>query len=189
MGDGHSLKDVKAGKDIVFGNKETIEHHIHQTNKTRLASLFEKLNSEFENKDEIIGWIDDLQRYTVQRDVIGLEQKLLEGNRKDLIDDAIWLKEEYFKKLTKFQLYNSAQKIQAHLLASILERFRNKIYPLIVSDADDVTVSAAISNEIVNPLILLIEQEGLEDNILSFSATDIEGMIYYLTGRCHLKWN
>ena len=108
---------------------------------------------------------------------------------KDLIDDAIWLKEEYYKKLTKFQLYQSAQKIQAHLLASILERFRNKIHPLIIAEAEDAKVSCAISDEIVKPLISLIEQEGLEDNILGFSATDIEGMIYYLTGRCHLKWN
>lgn len=184
----HNLRDINA-RDIVFGNKETKETHIHQTNKTRLASLFEKLNSECENNEKIIGWIDDLYRYTVQRDVIGLEQKLLEGNRKDLIDDAIWLKEEYYKKLTKYQLYQSAQKIQAHLMASILERFRNKIYPLIISEADEVTIGAAISNEIVNPLVALIEQEGLEDNILGFSATDIEGMIYYLTGRCHIKWN
>lgn len=188
MGDGYNLKKVKA-KEIIFGNKEVTETHIHQTNKTRLASLFEKLNSEFESNSEIIGWIDDLQRYTIQRDVIGLEQKLLDGNRKDLIDDALWLKEEYYKKLTKFQLYQSAQKIQAHLLASILERFRNKIHPLIISKADDIIVSSAISNEIVNPLISLIELEGLEDNILGFSATDIEGMIFYLTGRCHLKWN
>jgi len=188
METGHSLKDVNAGNDIVFGDKKTVENHIHQTNKSRLSSLFEKLNSEFDNKEEIVGLIDDLQRYTVQRDVIGLEQKLLEGNRKDLIDDAIWLKEEYYKKLTKYQLYQSAQKIQAHLLASILERFRNKIYPLIISEADDITVSSAISEEIVRPLVSLIEQEGLEDNILGFSATDIEGMIYYLTGRCHIKW-
>jgi hypothetical protein len=183
-----NLKNVKAGGDVVLGNKETHHHH-HEKSKNRLSSLFEKLNSEFANNEEIVGWIDDLYRYTVQRDVIGLEQKLLEGERKDLIDDAIWLKEEYYKKLTKYQLYQSAQKIQAHLLASILERFRNKIYPLIVSEADDLTVSSAISNEIVNPLVTLIEQEGLEDNILGFSATDIEGMIYYLTGRCHIKWN
>lgn len=189
MSEGHSLKNVKADGDIVFGDKKTTETHIHHANKTRLASLFEKLNSEFENNDEIIGWIDDLYRYTVQRDVIGLEQKLMQGNRVDLIDDAIWLKEEYYKKLTKFQLYQSAQKIQAHLLANILERFRHKIYPLIISEADDATVSSAISDEIIAPLISLIEQEGLEDNILGFSSTDIEGMIYYLTGRCHLKWN
>ncbi len=188
MSESHNLTDVNAGKDIVFGDKTT-QNHYHQNNKSRLASLFEKLNSECENNEEIIGWIDDLYRYTVQRDVIGLEQKLLEGNRKDLINDAIWLKEEYYKKLTKYQLYQSAQKIQAHLLASILERFRNKIYPLIISNADDVTVSSAISDEIVNPLVSLIEQEGLEDNILGFSATDIEGMVYYLTGRCHIKWN
>jgi len=183
-----NLKNVSAGGDVVLGSKVT-NHHYHEKNKNRLANLFEKLNAEFANKEEISGWIDDLNRYITQRDVIGLEQKLTDGNRTDLIDDALWLKEEYYKKLTKYQLYQSAQKIQAHLLASILEKFRNCIMPLINDNADNKTVSDAISIQIVNPLILLIEQEGLEDNLLGFSATDIEGMIYYLTGRCHIKWN
>ena len=188
MKDSNNLKNVNAGNDIVLGNKETIENHYHQKNKTRLGILFEKLNSEFENQEEISGIIDDLNRYTIQRDVIGLEQKLTESNRTDLINDALWLKEEYYKKLTKYQLYQSAQKIQAHLLASVLERFRNKIKPLINSDSSDAVIRKAISEEIINPLINLVEIEGLDDNILGFSATDIEGMIYYLTGRCHLKW-
>lgn len=188
MNNGQNLENVNAGGDIVLGNKETHHHH-HEKNKNRLASLFEKLNAEFANKEEISGWIDDLNRYITQRDVIGLEQKLTDGNRTDLIDDALWLKEEYYKKLTKYQLYQSAQKIQAHLLASILEKFRNCIMPLINDNADNKTVSDAISTQIINPLVLLIEQEGLEDNLLGFSATDIEGMIYYLTGRCHIKWN
>lgn len=188
MGDEFKLNDVKAEGDIVFGNKKIIENHYHQQNKSRLSILFEKLNSEFENNEEITGLIDDLNRYTIQRDVIGLEQKLEDGNRTDLIEDALWLKEEYYKKLTKFQLYQSAQKIQAHLLATILEKFRNKIRPLIKVNASDMEVTSAISNEIINPLVALIEQEGIEDNILGFSATDIEGMIYYLTGRCHIKW-
>lgn len=187
MSDSFNLNDVKADGDIVFGNKKT-EHHYHQQNKTRLSVLFEKLNCEFENKEEISGLIDDLNRYIISRDVIGLEQKLTDGNREDLIEDALWLKEEYYKKLTKFQLYNSAQKIQACLLASILEKFTYKIRPLIRANSTDIEVSKAISNEIINPLMLLIEQEGIEDNLLGFSATDIEGMIYYLTGRCHIKW-
>ena len=182
-----NLENVSAGKDIVFGNKET--HHHYEKNKSRLAILFEKLNSEFENNDEISGWLNDLNRYIVQRDVIGLEQKLINGNREDLIDDALWLKEEYYKKLTKYQLYQSAQKIQAHLLASILERFRNCIMPLIKDEADNIIISKAISNQIIEPLMVLLEQEGIDDNLLGFSATDIEGMIYYLTGRCHIKWN
>lgn len=183
----HKLENVSAGRDIVFGDKT--EHHHHQKNKTRLSSLFEKLNSEFQNNNEISELIDDLNRYVVQRDVIGLEQKLIDGKCQDLIEDALWLKEEYYKKLTKFQLYHSAQKIQAHLLAIILEKFRNKIRPLILSNCDEATIRNAISNMIVNPLLDLIEKEGMDDNILGFSATDIEGMIYYLTGRCHIKWN
>ncbi len=185
----YKLQDVTAGNDLVLGDKTTEYHLHHQKNKTRLGILFERLNSEFENNEEISGWVDDLNRYTIQRDVIGLEQKLTDGNRKDLILDALWLKEEYYKKLTKYQLYHSAQKIQAHLLASILERFRNKITPLIKVNSDDATISRAISDEIVTPLVNLIEQEGIDDNLLGFSATDIEGMIYYLTGRCHIKWN
>lgn len=188
MSNEQKLTNVSAGGDVVLGNKETHTHY-HEKNKNRLASLFEKLNSEFENNHEVSGWIDDLNRYIIPRDVIGFEQKMSDGNREDLIDDALWLKEEYYKKLSKYQLYQSAQKIQAHLLARILERFRNCITPLIKENADHIIISDAISNQIITPLLVLIEQEGVEDNLLGFSATDIEGMIYYLTGRCHIKWN
>jgi uncharacterized membrane protein YheB (UPF0754 family) len=184
----YNLENVNAGRDIVFGNKET-HHHFNEKNKNRLACLFEKLNGEFDNSEEISGWIDDLNRYIIPRDVIGFEQKMTDGNREDLIEDALWLKEEYYKKLSKYQLYQSAQKIQAQLLASILEKFRNNITPLIRDNADNITISNAISTQIVNPIMVLLEQEGVEDNLLGFSATDIEGMIYYLTGRCHIKWN
>ncbi len=182
------LNRVSAGRDAVGGDKYE-ENHYHQRKPTRLEVLFEKLNSEFENDEKFDNLIDDLNRYTIRRDVIGLEQKLINGNRYDLIEeDAEILKEDYYKKLTKSQLYHSAQKINAHLLAQVLELFRNKIKPLIRAKSDNITISNAISNEIIRPLINIIETDGSEDNVLNFSATDIEGMIYYLTGRCHIKW-
>jgi len=48
-------------------------------------------------------------------------------------------------------------------------------------------ILSTISNEIVNPILNLIESEGCDD-IIGLSATEIQGMFHYLTGNCHINW-
>ena len=44
-----------------------------------------------------------------------------------------------------------------------------------------------ISDNIVNPIMNLIQQEGCDD-IMGLTSTEIEGMFHYLTGNCHINW-
>lgn len=168
--------------DIVAGNKI-----VNNVKKTKLTSLFERLNVLYNEKKQIDEICDDLNRYLTNRDTIGLEEKLINGNKQHLFDDALWLKEEYAKKLYKFQFYEPAQEIHAFILGIVLEKFKNKINPLISEDKSDAIIMSAISSEIIDPLINIIQNEGCDD-IMGLSSTDINGMVYFLTGRCHIKW-
>ena len=173
---------------VVGGNDlSQVHHHHYASKKTRLAILFEKLRQEYDakNETETIGY--DLQRLINPRDTIGLEQKLRDGDRSHLLDDAKWLKEEYWKKLTRFQFFEPAQEIHAFILGIVLEKFRHIVYPAIRRGSTEVEVSSLISNDIVAPIIKTIQEEGCH-NIMGLSSTDIEGMIFFLTGRCPIRW-
>lgn len=170
--------------DIVAGNK-IINNH---PKASKLNLLFENLKANFNDGNEATNISDNLKRYSEPRDIIGLEQKLIDGRKEYLLDDAIWLKQEYNKKLTKYQFYEPAQEIHAFLLSIVLEKFRNRIYPMIRQDSiSDLEISTEISNAIVNPILQMIQEHGCDD-IMGLNATDIEGMIYFLTGLCHIKW-
>jgi len=172
------------GGDIVAGDK-LVTNHVQK--KTKLSSLFEKLKQSFGDGQTVKDESEDLKRYSIPRDTIGLEQKLINANLQHQLDDAAWLKEQYAKKLTKFQFYEHAQEIHAFFLGIVLEKFRNIVYPMIQNGNTELEVRKAISAELIEPIIQTIQAEGCDD-IMGLSSTDIEGMIFYLTGQCHIKW-
>lgn len=178
--------------DVVGNNKNVITNTTNNYNytppKTRLSTLFENLKAEFDCGNSIETISDELKIYSDRRDTIGLEQKLIDANLQHLIDDAAWYKEQYFKKLTKFQFFEPAQEIHSFLLGVVLEKFVNIIYPMMRANSTEIAISERISYDIVNPIIRLIQENGCED-VMKLSATDINGMIYFLTGKCHIKWN
>ena len=179
--------DVSGSNGKVIGGDDNSQTNIHHSKKGKLAHLFEKLKDKFEERDTISKVSDDLKRYKDERDRISIEQKLIDANREHLTDDFLWLKDQYFRKLTKFQFYEPAQEIHAFLLGVVSEKFRNIIYPLIRSGESEQIILLTMSEQITNPIVNLIQEEGCYD-IMGLSATEIEGMIHFLTGQCHIKW-
>jgi hypothetical protein len=173
---------------VVAGNDNSNEHvHHHYSKQTKLSSLFDRLNIEYNSDSKIDQINEDLQRYITPRDPVDLQQKLISGQKEYLYDDAVWLKQEYAKKLRKYVLYEPAQQIHAFLLSIVIEKFRNIVYPLIRELKSDSEIMKSISEHIISPILEIIREEGCND-IMGLCATDIEGMVYYLTGRCHIKW-
>jgi len=173
---------------IVAGNDHSSTvNHFHDSNKGKLAFLFEKLKEKFEDGDTVCKISEDLKRYQDERDRIGIEQKLIDANREHLLEDFIWNKEQYYRKLTKFQFYEPAQEIHAFILGIVYEKFRHIIYPMIRENAPESDILLAMSEKIISPIVDLIQKEGCDD-IMGLSAVEIEGMIHFLTGQCHLKW-
>ncbi|MCD6011140.1 MAG: hypothetical protein K0Q79_1002 [Flavipsychrobacter sp.] len=177
-------KNVVTNGDIVGGDK-IVNNNLPTT--TKLSRLFERLKAEYGDGNKVDNIIDDLKRFSEPRDIIGLEKKLQDGDRLDLLEDAAWLKQEYAKKLTHYQFFEPAQEIHAYLLSVVFEKFRNIVYPMMQTNRPNAEISKAISNEVIGPVMQIIQEHGCDD-IMGLSHADVEGMIYYLTGLCHIKW-
>lgn len=172
------------------GNNDNSTYQTINNNfqKGKLSTLFLRLKEKFADSDTINQISDDLKRYIDKRDTIGLEEKLENAGKKHLYDDFAWLKQEFHKKLVKYQYYEPAQEIFAYILAIVLERYRNIIKPRIQNKEKEEVILGIISREVVNPILQLIHDEGCDD-IMGLTATEIEGMFHYLTGNCHIKWD
>ena len=178
--------NLTGSSNKVIGGDDNSKTYL-SSQKGKLAGLFEKLKNKFDSGDEISQISEDLKRYTERRDTIGLEEKLKDADKEHLYEDFAWCKQEFYKKLVRYQNYEPAQEIFAFTLAIVLERYRNVIKPMIRDGASETDILATISNNIVSPIMTLIQEEGCND-IMGLTATEIDGMFHYLTGNCHIKW-
>lgn len=157
--------------------------------RSRLSATFERLEQEILNNTRK-GVIDELLLYTTKLDgTKGLEEKLQDGGfQKMFIQKAIIQKEMYAKRATKYECYPAAQEIILSLFARIKNEFDVRIYPMIIKGADVPLIMQEVHKQIVSPILQMIEMNGANDQSLYFNMDHIYGMIYYLTGMCHLNW-
>ena len=157
--------------------------------KTRWARRFEHLRNEIlgNTRQEII---EELLTYKTKIDgTKGLEEKLQDGGfSPSYISFALHQKEMYAKKAMRYECYPSAQVINRDLFASIKSKFDVYVQPLIVSNASISIVMETVSEKIVDPIMTILDSNGEADEYLNYSIDHIYGMIYYLTGMCHLNW-
>ena len=157
--------------------------------RSRLSATFERLEQEILNNttQEVI---DELLMYTTKLDgTKGLEEKLQDGGfQKIFIQKAIIQKEMYAKRATKYECYPAAQEIILSLFARIKNEFDVRIYPMIITGVDVPLIMQEVHKQIVSPILQMIETNGANDQSLYFNMDHIYGMIYYLTGMCHLNW-
>ena len=157
--------------------------------RSRLSATFERLEQEILNNttQEVI---DELLMYTTKLDgTKGLEEKLQDGGfQKMFIQKAIIQKEMYAKRATKYECYPAAQEIILSLFARIKNEFDIRIYPMIITGVDVPIIMQEVHKQIVSPILQMIETNGENDQSLYFNMDHIYGMIYYLTGMCHLNW-
>ena len=179
--------NIRGKQNKIVGGDDNSQVNNNYGSYGKLASLFDKLKTSFDNSDEIVRISDDLKRYTTLRDTIGLEKKLEIANKSYLYEDFAWLKQEFYKKLVLYQNYEPAQEIFAYILAIVLEKYINVIKPMIRNNESEDLILSTISNDIVNPILTLIQSEGCND-IIGLSSTEIQGMFHYLTGNCHINW-
>jgi len=117
------------------------------------------------------------------RTVVGLEKKLELANRQGYLHEALRSSQKASKMITKFQHVRSYQIIFNHMLGLILTRFENNIKPLLKKDCDDVAIGMAINAFIIEPLYAEVT---LANGFIS--AEVVQGMLYFLTEKCHVEW-
>lgn len=178
-------KENVAGRDLA--GRDINYYYSHAGKLTLMSVLIERFKKERESDILFNSMIERLQAFCDKADegdkIIGLEEKLLSGNYANYLAFAQKTKEQFSKKLTKYQFSESAQKILAYLLAEIYSLFNNHVYPLIQTGESQAVVLSAIQDKLIHPV-----KEMLEENVLEIFSDEINGALYFLTGNCHIKW-
>jgi hypothetical protein len=174
-----------AGRDIIkpvynigrisFGGQSQLE---------RLYARLEKEKSESPVFSEIVDELLHFKKYAKDTEVLGIEKKLENGNRLEYLNFAEKTKEKFVQKLLVNEHSETAQLIYAFLLAKVYTSFETNVYPRLCEGHPNEFINQLVSEYVVKPL-----EDILGDNLLRIYDNEINGMIYYLTGNCHIKWN
>ncbi|WP_208701278.1 MULTISPECIES: ABC-three component system protein [unclassified Mesorhizobium] len=112
-----------------------------------------------------------------------LMSKMVAAGREHQYDFANDSQSKFARPFLRTGLKTSISTVYKSLLADIEQRFQSLIfYPLICNDADEATVAAAIQTQIVDPLSQKYAPE-------SATAKTIMNALYFLTERCHIRWD
>ena len=175
----------QSGRDNNITNNIT-NNIINHPPESTMSSLYKELEVENSENKSLKNKVNDLEYYLTEAQYnVGrtLEEKLIDGGRQSDVKLATIQKERANKKLHRHSTKISAQKIYVFILSKLHNDFRTYISPLIEQDYDKSMVEERISDKVIEPMI-----EFLESNKLELNHDDIRGLIYLLTGNCHLEW-
>ncbi len=182
--------EVKGGSNQILPNATEANQYFYEaTITTRISSYFRQLHQEIEDKNtrQII---DDLLYYTTKLDgTKGMEEKLQDGGfSSGFIRAALRKKQQYAKKALQYDCYPSAQEINLLIFADIINAFTVYIEPMINREEPIDAVMERIHEKVVLPIMSKLNVNGADDRDLHYTTDHIYGMIYYLTGMCHINW-
>ena len=175
-------KNQQAGRDIN-------NYYANQQQDVKMQFLIEEYKKEQVSNPNFNEIIVELDRYlnpvkSENQNIIGLENKLKNGQFDDYIEDAIEFKDIFCKKVEQYRLSKAAQQIFLYILTDVVTIFRYKIFPLICNNTEHEIIMSKINEEIIDFI-----QKKLGENILDIYSDCISGMLYFLTGNCHIKWS
>jgi hypothetical protein len=162
---------------------------VYVSKPTRLSGRFEKLKEEVEKDLRYDKFIDDLNDFNTVLDGRSMPDKLKDGgfSGTDILR-AEKRKLQYSKKLERNIFYESAQRIDIELFAKIKLSFETYVEPLILESASIADIKVAVTEKIVDPILHVLNEDGYDDVWLNYTSEDILGMLYFLTGKCHINW-
>lgn len=149
----------------------------------RLVEKFKRERMEDAGFHETLDILKHFGRPLSGETVAGLEAKLRASGREGLLLFAQQTKELFTKKLIEHQFSEAAQEIHGYLLAEVYTRFHMGVLPAIQQGLSAEAVDALVKARVIDPV-----QALLDENVLRLFSTEITGMLYYLTGNCHIKW-
>lgn len=163
--------------------------NIYFNKPTRWAKKFQKLSQEIASDERFGQILDDLKYYRTKLDGIDMPTKLTDGGfNEQAIIKAKRQKEKYAKKAEKFKFFESAQWIDSQLFALLKDRFETYLVPHINNGDSHDIIMRTLSEEVIHPVLDKLDTEGEDDEYLNYDVEDLYGMVYFLTGQCHLNW-
>jgi len=176
------------GRDVI-----TVAGDFHYSpepkHETKLGQLYQKLRADVEDDPQLISYISQLEIFTrvvKLEDVVGLEGKLGAAKRHSQIEMATVMKERIFADLRENLFSKTFQTIYAILMSRIWEEFTTHVRPAIEAGASAAEVDKLINSCVITPISADLDACKDYDGV---SVTDVRGMLYFLTGNCHLLWH
>lgn len=156
---------------------------------SRLAQRFISLKEEITNQVRFDQFIDDLKEYNTLLDGKSMTEKLIDGGFSESeIKRANRYNLTYLKKAEKNRFYESAQKIDVEIFGIMVLNFETYVEPLIVKESTKEEIKTVVTEKVITPILDKLNTDGGNDSHLNYTATDIMGMLYFLTGKCHINW-
>lgn len=189
MGFGNDLRvsHSSVGGNLIARDDNSLNFQNQYSTSTYLEDLYTRFEKEKNDNKDLKELCDELSFLNTQvqnEKVIGLEAKLIAGNKQAIVDYALDLKQKFYMKLMRTSQYSLvAQDINIYILSKIKRTFIMEIFQLICAGESDLRVNMLIAERIINPV-----KVDLGINLFRYTEEDIMGMIFFLTGNCHIKW-
>jgi len=181
-------KEITAGGDVAAGNIDKSQTFIIEAPKTQLGGLIEQLREQIGKDPEAAEFVERLLSWIKPKNTEfkrDLAEKLNACGKGHLLYDALEAKERFTKQLKKTTFNPAIQEIYAYILGEIYTNFNHRIKPKIATDLEPGAIEEAIAN-LANTITNKIANAPPS---LGIGLTEIVGMLYYLTGNCHLDWD
>lgn len=173
--------------DMAAGNViKTVNNYYPSASVEELALLYAKLRLDGIGDPSNNVFSHKLMHYLAvptDGDVRGLEAKLRDSGRLDMLHFAMREKEAAVKMLMRYQSSRSAQRIFTILLDELHTIYILTVTPVIENGGDRATVDEKISNA------LQVIKSMLGENFLEFTVKDLLGLLFFLAGNCHIRWD
>ena len=182
-----TLSDSSIGGKLTGRDDNSLNISNTYERSVYLQDLYDKFQEEMKHNPDLKAICEDLDYFNSpvnDDEIIGLENKLIAGNRHKIINYAKGVKEQFHKKLMKTSQYSMiAQDINVYILSKVRRGFIMEVYTLICNNESEEKINLLITERIINPV-----KSELGLNLFKYNEDDIMGMIFFLTGNCHIKW-
>jgi hypothetical protein len=170
---------------IVGGNQTNNVTNIYSP-PSPLAKLYEQMRdtSASQGTSEISDQLRHFCTALTEGDVRGLEAKLIAAGRSDLISPATHMKEFATKLIMKWQTSRAAQDVLTYVMARMFKDFLLHVTPAIQDGKSRQEVDALINDCVITPA-----EHLLGENTLQITGTDLLGLVFFLGGNCHIRWD
>lgn len=152
-----------------------------------VSGFRKKVLSAINSKETVDTYFRDLElliRGKTEEHTIGLERKLTNGGFDSIVERALETKEKFVLVLEKSQFSIGYQKIIYAAIDEAISKFTYSIRPMIDKGESKDVILGMISEKIFDSLFN--DVADLEE--FTFDKASIEGLVYFLTGNCLLRW-
>ncbi len=175
--------------DLVAGDKNETHYHYSAPSNgfNQIATIYNKIqqnNNQYINDDLYLDTKEEIANHQSAVGHLNLAEKLVLANKADQIDNALELKESIVKLILRYETSPAAEYILTNLLTEIKTKHNAYVQPAVLEGATRREIDMIIDNKIVEYI-----KQTLNGTDYAISSNRIYGLIYFLAGNCHIRWD